>query len=810
LCVLGLLLLALPLAGSINMSSAQQAATVGTQDEQAMLVLRVYFRDVAERDRLAAELQPAEVGTERGYLTLWASEATYDSLVARGLRVEVEGRVEGVSARPAAAPLRQEGDTFYGGYRTVEGIYGFLDAQVEGHPTLAEKVDFGDSWCKAHAGACEFPEPTDGYDLWALHITNRDISGPKPVFWFDAAIHPEEIATSEVAMRFISWLLDGYDTNPDARWLVDYHDVWVVPLVNPDGHHIAEAGGEQPYLQRKNADNDDGCSMFPPGEAGAVGVDLNRNFPFKWACCGGAADTPCSHLYRGPQAASEEETQAVVGLLRKLLPDQRGPRDTDAAPLTATGIVQSMHAFANINIYSWGWSNSPAPNSTDLDNIGAHMSAPEAGGNGYKHCASGAFDCLYRTDGNTKDWVYGELGAAAFTTELEGETFFPAYGELDGVWNNNRGMLVYMAKIARAPYLLARGPDANSVAVEPQVVDAGSMPRISATINYNWTGNIYRQPVGEAEYYIDTPPWAGGTPHPMSPADGTLDGETEQVQAIVDTTGLTAGRHIVFVRGRGTSVYEGNPAWGPISAAFLEVVPSGGTPVPSFPTAPPASTATTGPVASVTIPAASTTAVAASTPLPPPVPLPGGARRPFPETGKTVSGTFLDYWQRNGGLAQQGYPISEVIGEVSDLNGQPYTVQYFERAVFEYHPEHAGTPFEVLLSQLGTFRYRQKYPQGAPGQTANTGAGSVLFPETGKRLGGRFLDYWQRNGGLAQQGLPISDEFTEVSDLNGQPYTVQYFERAVFELHPEHAGTPFEVLLSQLGTFRYGEKYGQR
>ena len=82
----------------------------------------------------------------------------------------------------------------------------------------------------------------------------------------------------------------------------------------------------------------------------------------------------------------------------------------------------------------------------------------------------------------------------------------------------------------------------------------------------------------------------------------------------------------------------------------------------------------------------------------------------------------------------------------------------------------------------------------------------MLFPETGKRLGGRFLQYWRQNGGLMQQGYPISDEFFEVSDLDGKPYTVQYFERAVFELHPENR-PPYDVLLSQLGTFRFAAQY---
>ncbi|HUP26976.1 MAG TPA: plastocyanin/azurin family copper-binding protein, partial [Chloroflexia bacterium] len=173
----------------------------------------------------------------------------------------------------------------------------------------------------------------------------------------------------------------------------------------------------------------------------------------------------------------------------------------------------------------------------------------------------------------------------------------------------------------------------------------------------------------------------------------------------------------------------------------------------------------------------------------------------FRETTKSVRGKFLSYWQKNGGLPQQGFPISEEMQERSDTDGKFYTVQYTERAVFELHPEKAA-PYDVLLSLLGNFEYKRKYPNGAPGQQPNTTKGSIQFKETGKHLGGRFLEYWQKNGGLAQQGFPISDEFTEKSDLNGQTYRVQYFERAVFELHPENKA-PYDVLLSQLGKFRY-------
>src|SRR5207244_3089012 len=102
-----------------------------------------------------------------------------------------------------------------------------------------------------------------------------------------------------------------------------------------------------------------------------------------------------------------------------------------------------------------------------------------------------------------------------------------------------------------------------------------------------------------------------------------------------------------------------------------------------------------------------------------------------------------------------------------------YLVQYFERAVLEYHPENAGSPFTVLAAQLGTYQYRQRYgAAGAPGQAASS-VNPRFFAATGKTLGGLFRAYWESHSGLLRQGYPISDEFSEVSPLDGRPYTVQ-------------------------------------
>ncbi len=195
-----------------------------------------------------------------------------------------------------------------------------------------------------------------------------------------------------------------------------------------------------------------------------------------------------------------------------------------------------MHSNAQQNLYPWGYTGNFAPNRTDLRNIGRHMSSPNVQpvGNGYEYCQN--TECLYIVDGDEKNWAYGELGIPAYSLELSGADFFPPYSCLDnpgctssglGIWPENKGALLYHSKIVRAPYLLTRGPDANTVATSPMTVTQGRPSQLTASLNYNWNGsdgqpNAYLQNVAAAEYYIDTPPWAGGTAIPMAPSDGNF------------------------------------------------------------------------------------------------------------------------------------------------------------------------------------------------------------------------------------------------------------------------------------------------
>ncbi|MGA7733483.1 MAG: glycosyl hydrolase family 18 protein [Chloroflexia bacterium] len=226
------------------------------------------------------------------------------------------------------------------------------------------------------------------------------------------------------------------------------------------------------------------------------------------------------------------------------------------------------------------------------------------------------------------------------------------------------------------------------------------------------------------------------------------------------------------------------------------------TPVPVTPTPPrfptnPAGTPYVPPTATAPPP----TATATPTPKPiacnsvPPI-TPTDTKIYFPETRHTLGGAFLKYWRQYGGLPVYGYPITEEFTEKSPTDGKPYTVQYFERNRFEYHPENAP-PNHVQLGLLGvqTIGPRTFPPPTDPQLGLNT----VYFPQVGHTLGDTFLAYWQEHGALRQFGYPLSEPVLEKSAIDGKTYTVQYFERARFELHPEHAGTPYEVLLGLLG-----------
>ncbi len=173
-----------------------------------------------------------------------------------------------------------------------------------------------------------------------------------------------------------------------------------------------------------------------------------------------------------------------------------------------------------------------------------------------------------------------------------------------------------------------------------------------------------------------------------------------------------------------------------------------------------------------------------------------GRSHSFGETGQSLRDPFLRYWEQSGGLAIFGFPVStERVEQAND--GQSYRVQWFERNRFEYHPENKP-PYDVQLGLLGVERLARS---GIDWRTLPTvggppSAGCRYFAETGHSLCPPFRAYWERNGGLALFGFPISEPRDE--DVGGGLRRVQYFERNRFEEHPDQSAA-YRVQLGRLG-----------
>jgi hypothetical protein len=187
------------------------------------------------------------------------------------------------------------------------------------------------------------------------------------------------------------------------------------------------------------------------------------------------------------------------------------------------------------------------------------------------------------------------------------------------------------------------------------------------------------------------------------------------------------------------------------------------------------------------------------------------APRCFPEAAPAISacidGRIAAFWAEQGGLPVFGYPIT--LQSAQQVEGREFQAQVFERNRLELHPENSP-PYDVLLGRLGVEALERQgrdwttFPKADP-------ATPHYFAQTGHAVAPQFWGYWSSHGlefdgrpglsfeeGLALFGLPLSEPQMEQSATDGGTYLTQWFERARFELHPENAGTPYEVLLGLL------------
>jgi hypothetical protein len=509
--------------------------------------VRVHYADRTQRTQLllSFKAQLLETNDAESYHVMWLTPQEIDRLGSAGFRVQPDPDWHPPPTHQGpASEVQASSIPGYPCYRTVEDTLSGAQRMVRDYPGLATWHDIGDSWQKeARVG---------GYDIAVLRLTNQDVPGPKPVLLLNAALHAREYATAELVTRFAESLVEGYGSDPDLTWILDYHEVHAVLHANPDGRKQAEAG----LLWRKNTNRN-----YCASESSLRGADLNRNFDFQWACCEGSSADECALNYRGPTAASEPEVRALQTHMNRVFGDQRGPDLREAAPLNASGLFIDVHAYGELVLWPWGFTQRPAPNAAQLQTLGRKL----AYWNGYTPQQSIG---LYPVDGSSTDYAYGHSGAAAYTLELGTRFFQPCDTFESTVLPHNLPVLRYAAKVARAPYSLPAGPDSVRLSLSARSVPAGATVALRATIDdTRYQGREPVQAIVSAQWSSGTPPWqAGSIASEMVPADGEWDSARENVQATVDTAGWSAGRHMLYVRGQ-----DASGQWGATSALFLTV-----------------------------------------------------------------------------------------------------------------------------------------------------------------------------------------------------------------------------------------------
>lgn len=287
-------------------------------------------------------------------------------------------------------------------YRNYTGVRNALLGIVGQHSDIAELIDIGDSWEKVQGIADR--------DILAIKISdNVAQEEDEPEVLILALHHAREWSTSELALMIADNLTDSYKNDSRTSWLVDNREIWIVPVVNPDGLDYALAHDQ--WWRKNRHHNSDG----------SYGVDLNRNYdgaqngdPLGAWGGAGSSNKTTDETYHGEYAFSEPETQAVRDLVLE----------------HHFSIALDLHSYGQWVMWPWGYTNGMTEDDADLQRIGRDLAAL----NGY--FAAQSIE-LYPTTGDSLDWLYGAADIYAFCFEV-GYEFHPMKSDdVGGIIRNN-------------------------------------------------------------------------------------------------------------------------------------------------------------------------------------------------------------------------------------------------------------------------------------------------------------------------------------------------------------------------------------
>ena len=277
------------------------------------------------------------------------------------------------------------------------------------YPELAQVIDIGDS--------------LEQRNIYALKISdNVGMQENEASVIFLGCHHAREWISVEVPYLLGKYLVENYATNTEAKRLVDNCEIWIVPLVNPDGLEFSIHFYR--YWRKNMRNNGDGT----------YGVDLNRNYSYKWGWDNsGSSPDSVSEVYRGPGPFTEPEIQAVRNLFNQ----------------NNFQALVSYHSFSQVILYPWGYTEYPSENEALLFEIGDRMSQLMEPVNGRYYGAERAGDGFYLTNGDTTDWSFGVYGIPSYTIELPPESrikggFFNSESDIQPIFNENLPAALYL------------------------------------------------------------------------------------------------------------------------------------------------------------------------------------------------------------------------------------------------------------------------------------------------------------------------------------------------------------------------------
>ncbi|XP_026157706.1 carboxypeptidase B2 [Mastacembelus armatus] len=268
--------------------------------------------------------------------------------------------------------------SFYERYHSLEDIYDWINRTIQDSPNTANLILIGSSYEKRPLYALK------------LSLNNRP---NKKAMWIDCGIHAREWIAPAFCLWFVRHALLHYGKNQDITNILDNMDVYILPVMNPDGY-LYTWTTDRMWRKNRSISNSSIC----------VGADLNRNFDANW-CTVGASHDPCSEIYCGEFPESEPESQAVADFLRS---------HKDSVQL-----YFSIHSYSQMLLFPYSCTLDEAENHKDLLEMAkeAVEKIQRYYRNNYKYGAGAR--TIYLAPGGSDDWAYNLGIKYSFTFELQ-------------------------------------------------------------------------------------------------------------------------------------------------------------------------------------------------------------------------------------------------------------------------------------------------------------------------------------------------------------------------------------------------------